>query len=74
MIGDMKLLVVDDEDVICQACRRILSPQGFQVETSNDAREGLRLATEEDYAAMSPRCAKAANICFEALKTFGRID
>jgi len=29
---------------------------------------------EEDYAAMSPRCEKAANICLEALKTFGRID
>ena len=29
---------------------------------------------EEDYAAISPRCARAANICLEALKDFGRID
>ena len=29
---------------------------------------------EEDYAAMSPRCERAANICLEALKDFGRID
>ena len=27
-----------------------------------------------DYAAMSPRCERAANICLEALKDFGRID
>jgi len=29
---------------------------------------------ENDYAAMSPRCERAANICLEALRDFGRID
>ena len=47
-----KLLVVDDEDVICQGCRRIFSPQGFQVETSSDPGQGLSLACDEDYDAV----------------------
>ena len=50
MADDRKMLVVDDEEVVCQACRRIFSRQGFQVETYTDARQGLVKATEKDYA------------------------
>lgn len=50
MADDRNLLVVDDEDVVCQACRRIFSRQGFQVEVNTDARQGLAWATEKDYA------------------------
>ena len=50
MADQRKLLVVDDEEVVCQACRRIFSRQGFQVETNTDARQGLVKATENDYA------------------------
>jgi FixJ family two-component response regulator/glycine cleavage system H lipoate-binding protein len=49
MADSHALLVVDDEEVICQACRRIFSRQGFKVETNTDARQGLALATEKDY-------------------------
>ena len=49
MAENAKLLVVDDEEVVCQACRRIFSRQGFQVEASVDAREGLSWATQKDY-------------------------
>lgn len=49
MAGDRKLLVVDDEEVVCRACRRIFSKQGFQVEVNTDARQGLAWATEKDY-------------------------
>ena len=52
MFDNPRLLIVDDEDVVCQACRRIFSPQGFQVEGSTDAREGLGLAREGDYSAI----------------------
>ena len=52
MVDDPRLLVVDDEETLCRACRRILRPQGFQVEQSTDARRGLRRATEEDYSAV----------------------
>jgi len=52
MVEKSRLLVVDDEEVVCQGCRRIFSPQGFQVDTSKDPCEGLRLATERNYTAV----------------------
>jgi len=52
MSNNKRLLVVDDEPVICQACRRVFSRQGFQVEESSDPSEGLNWATERDYAAI----------------------
>jgi CheY-like chemotaxis protein len=45
-----RLLVVDDEQVICQACRRVFARQGIEVDETTDAREGLRRAVEGDYA------------------------
>jgi DNA-binding response OmpR family regulator/glycine cleavage system H lipoate-binding protein len=52
MSDNPRLLVVDDEEVICQACRRIFSRQGFQVEVNTDACEGLNCALRDDYAAI----------------------
>jgi len=50
MADDRTLLVIDDEEVVCQACRRIFSRQGFQVEINTDARQGLAWAIEKDYS------------------------
>ena len=47
-----KLLVVDDEEVICEGCRRIFSKQGFEVEKCSDACRGLDLAKQQDYSAI----------------------
>ena len=47
-----RLLVVDDEEVICQGCRRIFAPQGFEVETSTDPGRGLSLACDQDFDAV----------------------
>ncbi|GMU20535.1 MAG: hypothetical protein AMXMBFR13_06320 [Phycisphaerae bacterium] len=44
-----RALVVDDEPVVCESCRRILIGQGFQVETSTDSSTGLRLAELNEY-------------------------
>ena len=49
MTDSHALLLVDDEEVICQACRRIFSRQGFTVDTNTDARQGLAQALEKDY-------------------------
>jgi DNA-binding response OmpR family regulator len=46
------LLVVDDEEVVCRSCARIFERQGFQVETSTDPREGLRLAKGRTFSAI----------------------
>lgn len=47
-----KVLVVDDEPVVCESCTRIFSDQGFEVETRTDSREGLRRASEENFSAI----------------------
>ena len=52
MSDDPKLLVVDDEEVICEGCRRIFSRQGFEVEKCSDACQGLSLAKQNDYSAI----------------------
>ncbi|MGO8753487.1 MAG: response regulator [Thermoguttaceae bacterium] len=49
MPDNRSMLVVDDEEVVCQVCQRIFSRQGFHVETNTDARRGLAQATEKDY-------------------------
>jgi DNA-binding NtrC family response regulator len=52
MLDTQNLLVVDDEEVICQACQRVFSRQGFEVEECIDPREGLNRATEKEYSAI----------------------
>lgn len=44
-----RVLVVDDEAVICLSCSRILSPVGYQVDCRQDPNEGLRAALTGDY-------------------------
>lgn len=46
------LLVVDDEEAICEGCRRIFSRQGFEVCKCNDANQGLNMAMRDEYAAI----------------------
>lgn len=52
MAEQPKLLVVDDEEAICEGCRRIFTRQGYDVDKSNLPLEGLQRATTGDYAAI----------------------
>lgn len=36
-----RILVVDDEAVVCKSCERILSPEGYEVETALSGQEAL---------------------------------
>ncbi len=47
-----KLLVVDDESVVCESCSRIFSERGFEVVTCTDSVRGLDLAAEQSYRAI----------------------
>ncbi|HVO38166.1 MAG TPA: formate/nitrite family transporter [Spirochaetia bacterium] len=40
-----KMLVIDDESVVLESCRRIFSEEGFEVRTTTSAREGLELVS-----------------------------
>ncbi len=52
MLAEPRLLVVDDEEAICEGCGRIFSRQGFEVEKCSDAAQGLSRATQTDYSAI----------------------
>jgi CheY-like chemotaxis protein/glycine cleavage system H lipoate-binding protein len=43
------VLVVDDEQIVCNSCRKILSQQGHNVQTALHGREALRKVEEDKY-------------------------
>lgn len=45
----IKILVVDDEQVICSGCRMILSDLGHAVDTCKTCKEGLDAIRETEY-------------------------
>jgi len=52
MIAGKRLLVVDDEAVVCQSCARIFSDRGLQIDTSTSSEEGLQMASDHPYNAI----------------------
>ncbi|HSA22378.1 MAG TPA: response regulator, partial [Myxococcota bacterium] len=50
MSVEPRLLVVDDEEVVCKTCSRIFEGQGYRVETATDPQAGLAMATKGKYA------------------------
>lgn len=43
------VLVVDDEEIVCKSCSRILSQEGHNVQTALNGREALRKVEEDKY-------------------------
>lgn len=41
-----RMLIIDDEDVVLESCRRIFSAEGFQVSCTTSPPEGLRLIAD----------------------------
>ncbi|MBN2495495.1 MAG: sigma-54-dependent Fis family transcriptional regulator [Deltaproteobacteria bacterium] len=48
-LSGQRILVIDDEPVVCLSCSRILTAGGHQVEYSQDPREGLDMALTGHY-------------------------
>ncbi len=44
-----RMLVIDDEEVVLESCRKIFEPEGFEVVTTTSPQEGLRLASASDF-------------------------
>jgi len=44
-----RILVIDDEAVVCLSCARILTAEGYQVECKQRSEEGLNLALTGEY-------------------------
>ena len=43
---EKRMLVIDDEDIVLQSCRRVFEDEGFDVVITPSPQEGLRLASE----------------------------
>ncbi|MCK4385110.1 MAG: response regulator, partial [candidate division Zixibacteria bacterium] len=43
------VLVVDDEQVVCNSCKKILNQQGHNVQTASSGREALKKVEEDKY-------------------------
>jgi DNA-binding NtrC family response regulator len=48
-MNNAKILVVDDEEIVCGGCDRVLSEEGYEVNTSQDPQAGLVLAEQNSY-------------------------
>jgi len=44
-----RVLAVDDEQVVCESIRRVLSEEGYEVMTSTSSRQGLELLRKERF-------------------------
>ncbi|MHC4399370.1 MAG: sigma-54-dependent transcriptional regulator, partial [Planctomycetota bacterium] len=44
-----RILVVDDEDIVCTSCHRLLSEEGYQVDTRQHPGDGLLMAEQNPY-------------------------
>jgi formate/nitrite transporter len=44
-----RMLVIDDEDVVLESCRKIFSKEGFNVITTSSAGEGLKLIADSKF-------------------------
>ncbi len=42
-----KILVVDDEPMICKSCKEILEGEGYDVDLANSGQEGVKKALEK---------------------------
>jgi two-component system NtrC family response regulator len=48
-VKQVKILIIDDESIICEGCRLVLSEKGYLVDTRQTGREGLDLLLEGSY-------------------------
>jgi len=44
-----KILVVDDEEIVCLSCQRILTEEGYEVHTRLSGKEAMKLLSEEPF-------------------------
>ncbi len=49
MNSEHSILVIDDEAVVCESFKRILSNEGYKVDTKISPQEGLDLAVSKNY-------------------------
>lgn len=46
MVGEAKLLIIDDEEIVLDSCMQILADSSYRISTTNDGSKGLELISE----------------------------
>ncbi|NOX54009.1 MAG: sigma-54-dependent Fis family transcriptional regulator [Planctomycetes bacterium] len=49
---NVRILVVDDEEVVCSSCQRVLAEEGYEVHTAQSPQTALAMADEHPYDLM----------------------
>jgi formate/nitrite transporter len=44
-----KMLIIDDEEIVLKSCRKIFEAEGFEVVTTDNPKEGLKLVSEKSF-------------------------
>jgi len=44
-----KMLIIDDEEIVLKSCRKIFEAEGYEVTSTPDPKEGIRLVSEKSY-------------------------
>jgi formate/nitrite transporter len=44
-----KMLIIDDEEIVLESCRKIFTAEGFEVACTTNPQEGLKLAAESSF-------------------------
>jgi DNA-binding response OmpR family regulator len=52
MLQSKRVLVIDDENVVCHSCRRVLEQEGYDVSITRNGRDGIEEASQEDFDAV----------------------
>lgn len=48
-MGNPKILVIDDEEIVRISCKKCLTPEGYDVSVASTGLEGTKLAKENHY-------------------------
>lgn len=48
-MGQGRILVIDDEDIVRTSCSRALVPEGYEVKAAKNGLEGLKMISDEKF-------------------------
>ena len=70
MVPNPRILVVDDEEIVCESCKRILEEEGYEVETALSGKEAFERMKENSFDIVITDLKMPGIDGMEVLKTF----
>jgi DNA-binding NtrC family response regulator len=70
MVPNPRILVVDDEEIVCESCKRILEEDGYEVETALSGKEAFEKMKENPFDIVMTDLKMPGIDGMEVLRTF----